>query len=193
MVEPVLALGGAVAEAGLTVRIEELAGLGAIALRGDPADPAVAAALAAEVGADLPPVRRFSAGAERLLVWMSPDEFLLRLPRGAVEPTLARLDGALAGVHCLAADVSDARATFRLTGAGARATLAKGAPVDLSPRAFGPGDARRTHMGQIAVAFWQTAAAPDVFELVCARSVADYAFRWLVRAAATDADPGALP
>jgi len=85
--------------------------------------------------------------------------------------------------------VSDARATFRLTGAGAREVVAKGMPADLSRRAFGAGAARRSHLGPVAAAVWVVAEAPETLELVCARSVAGHVFDWL----ATSAREGTLP
>lgn len=190
MSEPVAPLGGVCAAEGLSCAIAEVVGVGAITLRGALADPAFAAAVAAEAGVAVPPLRRVAATPSRALLWMSPDELMLRLPRAEVAPALARLRAALADVHHLAEDVSDARATFRLTGAGARAVLAKGAPVDLARAAFRPGDLRRTHLGQIACAFWLLGEAPDVFELVVFRSVAGYAFDWLLAAASRAADPG---
>ena len=83
--------------------------------------------------------------------------------------------------------MSDARAVFRLDGPGAREVLAKGAPVDLAPAAFGPGDFRRTRLGQVAAAFWMP--EPEVFDLMCFRSVAGFVADWL----ATAARPGSLP
>jgi len=183
------ALGGVAAEHGLSLRIEELTDRGMIALRARLDDPAAAAALA-QAGFAAAHPRKASAGDGRATVWMAPDEALLLLPRADVASGLAALQGALAGQRHLALDVTDARATFRLTGEGARETLAKGAPVDLTPGAFGPGDARRTHLGQVAAAFWMTAAEPDAFELVCFRSVAGYVFDWLLAGAAREARAG---
>ena len=189
---PVSALGGAVRAEGLAVRIEEVAGLGMIMLRADFDQPQARAALEQALGAAPPgPLARATAGG-RALVWMAPDEYLLTLPRGEVAATLAQLGAALAGLHHLALDVSDARATFRLTGAGAREVVAKGMPADLSRRAFGPGAARRSHLGPVAAAVWTVADAPETLELVCARSVAGYVFDWLVASAREGTLPGVL-
>lgn len=183
------ALGGVAADNGLSVAIEELTDRGMITLRARLDDPLVAGALG-RAGFPAARPREARAGDGRQTVWMAPDEALLCLPRGDAGAGLAALRGALAGQRHLALDVTDARATFRLTGAGARETLAKGAPVDLSPAAFGQGDARRTHLGQVAAAFWMTGAEPDAFELVCFRSVAGYVFDWLLTGAATEARVG---
>jgi sarcosine oxidase subunit gamma len=119
---------------------------------------------------------------------MAPDEWLICAPRAEIADALAALEQVLDGAHVLALDVSDARATFRLTGPGARATVAKGAPADMA--AFAPGDARRSHLGQVACAFWMTGMESDVIELVCFRSVAAYVLDWLIASADADADPG---
>ncbi|MHA1127411.1 MAG: sarcosine oxidase subunit gamma, partial [Alphaproteobacteria bacterium] len=70
---------------------------------------------------------------------------------------------------------------FLIERQGAREVLAKGAPVDLSPEAFGTGDLRRSRIGQLAAAFWMT--GDESFELVCFRSVGAFMFDWLSNAA----------
>jgi sarcosine oxidase subunit gamma len=143
--------------------------------------------MAAALGVSAPPPLRVVLTDDRALVWFSPDEALALLPMADVPAALGALQDAAQGGHALALDMSDARALFRLTGPGAREVLAKGAPVDLSHAAFGVGDARRTHLGQVACAFWQVGDGPETFELVCFRSVADYVQAWLT----TAGDPAA--
>ncbi|MGM0584038.1 MAG: sarcosine oxidase subunit gamma [Pseudomonadota bacterium] len=162
---------------------------GMITLRLDLADAPARAAAARAAGLDLPDTRRWTGQGGRRLVWMSPDELLLFLPRGEVPAALDAAAQAFGELHHLAADVSDARALFRIEGDGAREVLAKGAPVDLSRAAFAPGDARRTRLGQLAVAFLMVSADPDAFELICFRSVAHHVEAWLE----TAARPGSLP
>ena len=143
MSDPVSALSGAAAEAGLSIRIEDAGLQGMIALRGDAASPAFRKAVEGAV-APLPEIRRVSTRGDRTLLWMAPDEWLALVPHGDAAAVLTDLGEAMAGEHHLAVDVSDARAVFRLTGDGVREALAKGAPVDLSRAAFGVGDLRRT-------------------------------------------------
>ncbi|MEO0679132.1 MAG: sarcosine oxidase subunit gamma family protein [Pseudomonadota bacterium] len=142
------------------------------------------------VGAPAPAVRRIETAGARALAWMSPDEWLLTAPAGEAATLAAALGEALSGRPHLVVDVSDARALFRIEGPGAREVLAKGAPADLSRDAFGPGDFRRTRLGQIACAFWMP--REDAFELVCFRSVADHAGLWLLNAARPGTLPGVL-
>lgn len=181
MSDPVMALGGAAADATVTVR--ELASPGTVSLRGD---LAVIGPVAAEIAGCAVPGRRgiAAAGAARL-AWMSPDELLLMLPRADVPGALATLAERLSGQHHLALDVSDMRSHFAVTGPGVREVLAKLAPVDLHPDSFGPGEMRRTRLAQVACAFWME--GEEEIRLVCFRSVARYAFDVLRQAAADEA------
>jgi sarcosine oxidase subunit gamma len=131
------------------------------------------AAVAVAAGVADPAVRRWEGAGDRALVWMSPDERLLICPRWDA----AALAGELSGVAGLAADVSDMRAVFRVSGPGARDALAKGAPVDLSRAAFGAGDVRRTHLAETAAMI--RGLEGEAFELFCFRSVEDHMARWL--------------
>jgi sarcosine oxidase, subunit gamma len=118
-----------------------------------------------------------AGSGESALAWMSPDEVLLLLPHGDVSGALQRIASALSGTHHLAVDVSDARALLTVAGAPAREVIAKLAPADLHPDSYGPGQCRRTRLGQIAAAFWMR--DDTTFEVICFRSVADYALRLL--------------
>ena len=78
-------------------------------------------------------------------------------------------------------DVSDARASFHVSGPHAREVMAKLAPVDLAPAKFTEGMFRRTRMSQVPAAFWLTDA--ETFQIVCFRSHAAYMFDLLKTAA----------
>jgi len=161
--------------------------VGMITLRADLDAKRTADAVKAAVGLVPPKPREIKIGKSGTLAWMSPDELLLISAHDKAPGLVAGLEKALAGHHHMAVDVSDARALFRIEGRGAREVLAKGAPVDLAPGAFEPGEVRRTRLGQVAAAFWMT--GEDAFELVCFRSVADFVETWLETAAL----PGSLP
>ena len=152
--------------------VERLSGQGMITVRCD---------FAKLKGFAVPDVRKVNNG----IVWMSPDELLVTVPKSDVPATIEKLEKALKGQHHLIVDVSDARAMFKLSGPNAREILAKGAPVDLSPDAFKPGDIRRTRIGQVAAAFWMVDA--DTFHIVCFTSVAGYLEEWLRHAARPEA------
>ncbi|MGG7566285.1 sarcosine oxidase subunit gamma [Rhodovulum sp. DZ06] len=166
---------------------------GMISLRADLAKPSVANALEGLFGLPVPGVRRIETGEGGAAAWMSPDELLLLLPEGEdpaeAAAQAAALEKRLGRLHSLMLDLSSARVQFALSGPGAREVLAKGAPVDLRPAAFGPGAFRRTRLGQVAAAFW---CAGDGFGLVCHRSVSDYTAAWLRNAAAPNSLPVAI-
>ncbi len=185
MSEAISVLGGARFTGAIEITEAGLQGM--ISLRGDLADAALRAAVTSATGADMPDVRRITFGDTGQVAWMSPDELLLLVDYARADAVVADLSAALANKHHMAANVSDARAMFRLHGTGAREVLAKGAPVDLSPQAFGIGDLRRTRIGQLAAAFWMTDA--ETFEVVCFRSVGEFLFDWLCVAA----EEGSLP
>ena len=175
---------------------KRLEGQGMIGIRAGFAEPpaakTVAKAIAKATGVPVPEIRRIEAKDDRRLAWMSPDELLLFLPQSEVPATLAALEEGLAERHHLAVDLSEARAVFRLEGPGAREALAKGAPVDMSRAAFGPGDFRRSRLGTIAAAFGQLGEDPEVFDLICFRSVGAHVSAWLDLATAPGSMPGAL-
>lgn len=187
MSEPVSALNGASFD-GL-VTLKDSGPVGMITLRGDLSAKPMAQALDKAMGLSVPAQRKIVATADgaRMAAWMSPDELLLILPYADTGKALEALGAALTGTHHLAENVSDARAMIAVTGPDARVreVLAKLAPVDLHPAAFGYGDIRRTRLAQVAGAFWMSEAGQA--HVICFRSVAQYAFD-LLRAAA---DPAA--
>ena len=121
---------------------------------------------------------KIEVAGDRACGWMSPDEYLLVLPYAEVAGAMAALNKGLAGQHFLAADVSDARAVFRVEGAKAAQVLAKLSPVDFAT--LEAGELRRTRAAQVAAAFW---ADGDAFTVVCFRSVGKYVFDLLATSA----------
>jgi sarcosine oxidase, subunit gamma len=149
-------------------QITEIGPMGMITLRCDLAEKPVAAALK-KLGLSVPAPRRIAKAGARSVGWMSPDELLLILPYAEVTSTLETLNKALAKIHFLAVDVSDARAVFRIEGDKANQVLAKLCPVDLAT--LEPNELRRTRAAQVAAAFW---AEDGGYTLVSFRSVAGY-------------------
>ncbi|MBO9464979.1 sarcosine oxidase subunit gamma [Tropicibacter sp. R15_0] len=171
-------------------RVEEMRAQGMITLRGDFADPAFVSAVTGLVEADMPGQRQISTGAERSILWMSPDELMVLCTYAEAPILEAKLRDALADQHALVANVSDARACFELVGGDLREVLAKLAPVDMSPEAFAVGDLRRTRLAQVAGAFWLS--SEDKAQVVCFRSVGEYMFNLLKTAAQPGSKVGFL-
>lgn len=172
MSNAVSALNGQEAKGDVTVR--ELGLTGMITLRGDFEDENFGAALSQITGAGVPDVRQFVQAGENTVLWMSPDELLVILPYEKAAETVAAFDAALKGSHFLAVNVSDARTLISISGDYANEVLAKLSPVDMAADQFTAGMVRRTRLAQVAAAFWML---PDgSYNLMCFRSVADYAF-----------------
>lgn len=168
------------------VRVTEQGLRGMITLRGDLSSAKLKAVVAKLTGVKPPAVTGCSFSGAYGVAWMSPDELLILCPYDAAEAGVAQLSKALKGQHFLAANVSDARAVFRIAGAGTREVLAKLAPVDMSRNAFQPGQLRRTRIAQAPAAFWMT--EDGAAEVICFRSQAEYVFELFKRAAMPGAE-----
>jgi sarcosine oxidase subunit gamma len=175
MSDPVSALGGARFNGTATIR--EIGPLGMITLRAKGVK-GLAKAVKATTGTKVPAQRRIEVAGDRACGWMSPDEYLLVMPYDEVPKALAAIAAAMGADHHLAADVSDARAVFRIEGAGADDVLRKLSPVDIDR--LEAGELRRSRTAQVAAAFWRQG---DGLTLVCFRSVGRYVFDLLANAA----------
>jgi sarcosine oxidase subunit gamma len=187
MSEAVSALNGATIEG--FVKVAECGLSGMITLRGDLGSARLKKAVKTLCGVEPPARGHIAMVGEMAVAWMSPDELLLMVPHAQADALCARLDEALSGDHALAVNVSDARAVFRVSGgAGVREVIAKLCPVDMSASAFGPGQFRRTRLAQIPAAIWMP--EEGVMQIVCFRSVAQYAFDLLKNAAMPGSEVG---
>lgn len=169
-------------------KIEEIGLQGMITLRGDLSKAAVKKAATSVTGVEMPALGYANYDGASGICWMSTDELLVLCPYDQVADTLAKMHTALGKAHALAVDVSDARASLRVSGLNAREVMAKLAPVDLSPEAFKLGMFRRTRMAQVAAAFWM--ADDATFQIVCFRSNAQYVFDLLKVAAQNGSEVG---
>jgi sarcosine oxidase subunit gamma len=149
-----------------------------ISLRAKAGTPGLGEAVKAACGTALPGERGILRQGECWTAWMSPDEFLLVLPRADVPAALAAVAAALGDAHHLAADLSDARSVFRIEGPAADRVVSSLCPVDLVRLA--EGEIRRTRAAQVACALWRSDGG---FTLVAFRSVARYVFDILANAA----------
>ena len=179
---PLAHLSGRFAQAcapGGRVALAEKAYTGMVSLRVDPDSPA-AARVVAVLGAPLPTAcGEVTAAGSRHALWLGPDEWLVVTTTDAV--ALAdQLAAAVGDEPGVAIDVSANRTVLELSGSRARAVLEKGCPVDLHPRAFGPGRAVSTTLARVPVLLWQTGESS--YQLLPRSSFADYVARWLLDA-----------
>lgn len=185
MPDPAFALGGARHDG--HVRVTELRPRGMLLIKGPLGSEALAGAVEAATGMDVPGPLGAVRGGEAALLWMAPDELLLVHDgmdvSGAAE-TIERCGAA----PLLVQDMSGARAAFGVAGGGLRDVLSKLTPADMAPGAFAAGTVRRTRLGQVAAAIWMRDV--NAAEVFCFRSVARYAYDALVEAARDDAQVG---
>ena len=189
MSDIVSALAGAASTGYCTVT--DAGRVGMVTIRGDHADAGFARSVRSALGLGMPAQRDITGdigGAVARLAWMSPDELLLFCDADAAPEEAAALSEVLAGGHALAVDVTDARAVFHVEGAAVREVLAKLTPADVSPGVFGPGEMRRTRLGQEPAAFHQK--SETCVEVIAFRSVALYVFDLLSNAAKPGSEVG---
>lgn len=151
-------------------------------VRGNAQDAGFVQALLAATGLQLPVLANTaSLGAQRQLLWMGPDEWLLKLQDGQGAAVEAALRQGLQGRHFSLVQVGDGNTTLTVQGAAAADLLSRGCPLDLHPRAFGTGALAQTHVAK-AGAMVLCREAGTHFELTVRRSFADYLYRWLCEA-----------
>ncbi|NNL18314.1 MAG: sarcosine oxidase subunit gamma [Boseongicola sp.] len=188
MSEAVSAVKGATASG--FVDLAEAGLVGMVTIRGDLGDSDFAHAVGSVTHCGLPEKRGIAAGENEQLLWMSPDELLLVCVHDEAEARVAALTAALSGHHHLVANVSDARAVFRVSGTGAevREALAKVTPADMRLVSFPVGEVRRTRLAQVPAAIWFD--TEEQATVVCFRSVGAYVFKLLVQASKTGSEVG---
>ncbi|MFI9251799.1 sarcosine oxidase subunit gamma [Streptomyces sp. NPDC053069] len=149
-------------------------------LRVDPASEA-ADRIEKTLGTPLPrQCGHTTASGPHTVAWLGPDEWLV-LSQAEATAVAAELRAALADAPGSVVDVSANRTTLELSGPAARQVLEKGCPLDLHPRAFGPGQAVSTTVGPVAVLLWQVDDRPT-YRLFPRSSFADHLARWLIDA-----------
>lgn len=153
-------------------------------LRGSPDDDRFRQAVLDVTGLALPTApNTASLSAQRQLLWLGPDEWLLKLGDGQGYTMESALRTALQGQHCSVVQVGDGNTTLTVKGAAAADLLSRGCPLDLHPRVFPAGALAQTHIAK-AGATVLCLEATTSFELTVRRSFADYLFRWLCEAGA---------
>jgi heterotetrameric sarcosine oxidase gamma subunit len=135
---------------------------------------ALAAAIKAAFGLDLPPPGRWVGGAQADAIWVQPGGWLLESEPSAPGDLRARVAGATADLGA-AVDQSSGRSVIRFAGAPARSVLATCCRLDLHPRAFGPGSAAMTRIAHVVCGIRLVDATPS-FDLIVSSTYA----RWMI-------------
>ena len=149
-------------------------GLSVLNLRGNPDDPAFLSGVQAALVLALPTrAGSTSIGQALTAVWAGPDDWFILGPANQACALERALRANLSGQPVAVTDVSSGYTLLSLSGPGARPALAQGCPLDLHPRAFGPGQAAGTHYFKASVWLWQVDDQP-LFEVLVRRSFMDY-------------------
>jgi methylglutamate dehydrogenase subunit D len=141
---------------------------------------ALSAAMAQHYEAGCPQPGQSAQGRGITLHWCGAEQWYALAddrPEGVLYRELrARLQGLAA-----CSDQSHGRVILSISGARASNVLAKGTPVDLHPRAFGPGQCAVTQMAHVGVHLAQI--GPDDFELSLFRGFSESFWEWLTEQA----------
>ena len=165
------------------VRVEELPFRAILVLHGRTGIPRFAQGVARVLGRPPPDApntfveTRF--GAEGVVIaWAGPEEWhVIGQEEGssglriALRQAIPEADGAVV-------DVSSGFTLFSLEGRQARDLVAAGCPIDVHPRAFGPGHCAQTLVAGVGIALLQRDETPR-FELMVRRSYARWLWRWM--------------
>jgi sarcosine oxidase subunit gamma len=136
-------------------------------------DGAAIAALEFAFGVDFPRDACTSATkAQRSVLWLGPDEWLLFAPDGEAGALMRMLSEALRGEAASIVDVSDRQVGIGVSGPKAAEALNAFNALDLHLSGFPVGICTRTLFGKAEIVLWRT--APDAFHIDVWRSFAPY-------------------
>jgi len=164
--------------------LDEIPFIDMLLIRGDAANPTFTGAVATITGLTLPvQANTASVNSDRQLLWLGPDEWLLKAHDRAGEVIDSALRTALTGQHFSTVQVGSGYTTFTVVGDASGDLLSRACPLDLHPRAFPSGALAQTHMAKANVTLYCLKAQTQ-YEITVRRSFADYLFRWLCEAGA---------
>ncbi|MFI1169818.1 sarcosine oxidase subunit gamma [Streptomyces sp. NPDC020801] len=166
-----------------SLRLAELPLLAQVDVRLDPKG-AAADAVGLALGLQLPlepntVVRTGNLAA----LWLGPDEWLLVGQPGTERDLESRVRAAAGDEPVSVTDVSAQRTTVLVAGPRARDLLAHGCPLDLHPRAFGPGRCAQTTLARTQIVLAARDEPRAGFWVLVRSSFAGYLVDWLLDAA----------
>ncbi|MEX0983799.1 MAG: sarcosine oxidase subunit gamma family protein [Actinomycetota bacterium] len=105
-----------------------------------------------------------AGGADRGVLWMGPDEWLVVGLPGSAPAIVGEFEAALAGTRHAVVDVSANRAVIELRGTSRHAMLASGCGLDLEPAGgWAPGRCAQTLFARAQVLLQEMESATRVF------------------------------
>jgi len=166
---------------GIAIEERRRLGIATVAARKGQGE-ALRAAVAATYGVEFPDGPRAVQGPQVSFIGYGPGQWLAVSERLANEALARDLAQRLKGLASIS-DQHGGRTVLRLSGPRARDVLAKGLPIDLHPRVFGPGSAATSTIALMGVQLWQVDDTP-AYDLAIFRSVSASFWRWLTASAA---------
>jgi sarcosine oxidase subunit gamma len=164
-------------------RLSERPFLELVNLRGDTADAAFMSAVQSVIGCRPPAKPNMVAqGNGYDVLWLGPDEWLVRSHQAQAATLEAKLWTAFNGMYAAAVDVGSGYTVLEASGERVRDVLARGCPLDLHPRVLPRGQCAQSHYFKASIVLIPT--GDNAFELVVRRSFADYFCRIMLDAAA---------
>lgn len=163
-------------------RLEERPFRDLVNLRGDATDAAFVDAVESVTGGR-PPVKPNTVvrGNGYDVLWLGPDEWLVRSQQQQAATLEGTLATALAGQFATAVDIGSGYTVLEISGEKVRDVIARGCPLDLHPRVFAPGQCAQSHYFKASIVL--IPVADTTYELVVRRSFADYFVRIMLDAA----------
>ncbi|MDE1182330.1 sarcosine oxidase subunit gamma family protein [Paraburkholderia sp.] len=174
---PLVGVEGVPGLASAAFRLTERPFLQLVNVRGDLRDAAFVAAFERVVGCRPPEKANTVASGNGFdVVWLGPDEWLVRsaaaYSAAATAPVAGALGTAFSGVFASAVDVGSGFTVLEISGTAVLEVLSRGCPLDLHPKLFGAGQCAQSHYFKASVTL--IAAGDNRFELIVRRSFADY-------------------
>ena len=170
-----------VSDGGLS--IHEVPFVAQVNLSADPKDADVMERLASSLGFALPVVPNTVGSREDLrALWMAPDEWLFVGLEGQQAAIELELRNGLNGAFGAIVDVSANRSVLEIHGSRASELLARGVPIDLDARSFGPNRCAQTLLAKAHVVIERRGEAR--FHVYVRSSFARYAADFLLDVAA---------
>jgi sarcosine oxidase subunit gamma len=164
-------------------RMSERPFLELINLRGDLSDVAFVSAVDSVLGCSLPKPNTVGKGNGCEVLWLGPDEWLVRSNEVRAATLEAKLRVAFHDAYAAAVDVGSGYTVIEISGERVREVLARGCPLDLHPRVFARarGQCAQSHFFKASIVLIPT--GDNAFEIIVRRSFADYFCRVLLDAA----------
>jgi len=125
---------------------------------------------------------------DRSVLWLGPDEWLVLSSGGSAQAVVHELTTAFGGTHHSVVDVSANRVALALTGDDRVDLLSHVCPIDLDPRAWGPGRCAQTMLGRAQVILFERNGSTPI---LVRPSFADYVVDLLREVRRVTGDVGA--